>query len=236
MLQGVDFKAINDATERAHWRKYLDNLFARLRQVESLVLYVVSSASPEGYTSAETLPEFDGDGDDDIGDGVGMDDTDQASGGNFVSPRGQLLSVCAWLSIKEVALLLGSIVTNVPMPLYKQEEVTDNLINLYIDYNLLALYMQVFLTEAAVEAAGDQFLKILMQARHRGAMEKAYMGFQASISLQLPHRACVVGVVNNLTYLVSRCYARTCLYPVTHPCIPCLLNGSMYALPILCYC
>jgi hypothetical protein len=40
----------------------------------------------------------------------------------YGTPQGQYLAVCAWLSIKEVGLLLGSLVNAVPVPSPQQKE------------------------------------------------------------------------------------------------------------------
>jgi hypothetical protein len=45
----------------------------------------------------------------------------------YGTPQGQYLAVCAWLSIKEVGLLLGSLVNAVPVPSPNQKEVTTPL-------------------------------------------------------------------------------------------------------------
>ncbi len=42
----------------------------------------------------------------------------------YGTPQGQYLAVCAWLSIKEVGLLLGSLVNAVPVPSPNQKEVS----------------------------------------------------------------------------------------------------------------
>ena len=67
MIQDVNFKALKanvDAStdgggskQIADWRLLLDRLLACLRKATNLVLPIVSAISPEGLTSAQTIPE-----------------------------------------------------------------------------------------------------------------------------------------------------------------------------------
>ena len=191
LLQTVPFKNVSDETEITNWRIIFEGLLDRLQQIENVALSLVSAASPEGYTSAETVPEFEGqslDGDDEEGMG----------GASFVGPHGQLLAVCAWLSIKEVALLLGSVIDTIPLPLPNQQN--------------------VLLTEKSVERAGVQYMHILLTSRHRGAIEKSHMGFQVTFNYSK-------NLLGFLTNMHSRCYARTFWPPPTLLCIHYPTNG-----------
>ncbi|KAL6044405.1 hypothetical protein QOT17_023361, partial [Balamuthia mandrillaris] len=142
-------------TDICLWRSILEGLLQRLKRVSELVLEVVSMTSPEGLTSLEDLPEnyFETEG-----ESEGNTTMIGAGSPDFVGPKGQFLSVCSWLSIKEVALLLGSVGSIVPLPTPAQAE--------------------PFIKEEMVGFAGDLFLDILLQCRHRGALEKSYMGLQ----------------------------------------------------------
>ncbi|XP_055395917.1 tRNA (32-2'-O)-methyltransferase regulator THADA isoform X4 [Bubalus kerabau] len=70
----------------------------------------------------------------------------------------QMLLVCCWRSMKEVALLLGSLCQLLPMR--SVPESPDGL-----------------LTVEQVKEIGDYFKQHLLQSRHRGAFELAYTGF-----------------------------------------------------------
>ncbi|KAG3267396.1 THADA, armadillo repeat containing, transcript variant X2 [Ictidomys tridecemlineatus] len=70
----------------------------------------------------------------------------------------QMVLVCCWRSMKEVALLLGTLCQLLPMR--SMPESSDGL-----------------LTEDQVKEIGDYFKQHLLQSRHRGAFELAYTGF-----------------------------------------------------------
>ncbi|XP_023567016.1 thyroid adenoma-associated protein isoform X2 [Octodon degus] len=70
----------------------------------------------------------------------------------------QMVLVCCWRSMKEVALLLGTLCQLLPMQ--STPESSDGL-----------------LTVAQVKEIGDYFKQHLLQSRHRGAFELAYTGF-----------------------------------------------------------
>ncbi|XP_046281080.2 thyroid adenoma-associated protein [Marmota monax] len=70
----------------------------------------------------------------------------------------QMVLVCCWRSMKEVALLLGTLCQLLPMR--SMLESSDRL-----------------LTEDQVKEIGDYFKQHLLQSRHRGAFELAYTGF-----------------------------------------------------------
>ncbi|XP_004839417.1 thyroid adenoma-associated protein isoform X3 [Heterocephalus glaber] len=70
----------------------------------------------------------------------------------------QMVLVCCWRSMKEVALLLGTLCQLLPMQ--PMPESSDGL-----------------LTVEQVKEIGDYFKQHLLQSRHRGAFELAYTGF-----------------------------------------------------------
>ncbi|XP_053445859.1 thyroid adenoma-associated protein isoform X2 [Nycticebus coucang] len=70
----------------------------------------------------------------------------------------QMVLVCCWRSMKEVALLLGTLCQLLPMR--SVPEASDGL-----------------LTVEQVKEIGDYFKQHLLQSRHRGAFELAYTGF-----------------------------------------------------------
>ncbi|XP_035551962.1 tRNA (32-2'-O)-methyltransferase regulator THADA isoform X4 [Canis lupus baileyi] len=70
----------------------------------------------------------------------------------------QMVLVCCWRSMKEVALLLGTLCQLLPM-----QSVPESSNGL--------------LTEEQVKEIGDYFKQHLLQSRHRGAFELAYTGF-----------------------------------------------------------
>lgn len=57
MIQDVNFKTLADKKQIADWRAQLERLLICLRKATNLVLPVVSAISPEGLTSAQSIPE-----------------------------------------------------------------------------------------------------------------------------------------------------------------------------------
>jgi hypothetical protein len=77
----------------------------------------------------------------------------------FIIGEGQAIVVCAWLSLKEVSLLLAAIVKKAALS--SLNEGTK------------------LLTESQIEDIGNKILDTLLQIRHKGAIEKTAMGLQA---------------------------------------------------------
>ncbi|ELR25383.1 SH3 domain containing protein [Acanthamoeba castellanii str. Neff] len=141
MIQDVNFKTLKatnvDAStdgggskQIADWRRLLlGRLLACLtRKATNLVLPITCprASAPEGLTSAQTIPE-----------------------------EYEYLAVCAWLSIKEVGLLLGSLVNAVPVPSPNQKR------------------GRWVMAEKGIKEAGDLCMHIMLSSRHRGALEKS---------------------------------------------------------------
>lgn len=69
----------------------------------------------------------------------------------------QLVLLCAWRSVKEVSLILGSLVNQAPL----EHEDTEHYL----------------LSKQQVTDIGEHFLDLLAKIKHRGAFEQAYVGF-----------------------------------------------------------
>ncbi|KAM4824437.1 tRNA (32-2'-O)-methyltransferase regulator THADA-like [Urocitellus parryii] len=106
-------------------------------RLSAVVSPVIQSSSPEGR-----IPM----------------DTDSGKEGKTCDVTAQMVLVCCWRSMKEVALLLGTLCQLLPMQ--SMPESSDGL-----------------LTEDQVKEIGDYFKQHLLQSRHRGAFELAYTGF-----------------------------------------------------------
>lgn len=57
MIQDINFKELKDKKEIADWQTQLERLLVCLRKATNLVLPVVSAISPEGLTSAQSIPD-----------------------------------------------------------------------------------------------------------------------------------------------------------------------------------
>ncbi|XP_030603636.1 thyroid adenoma-associated protein isoform X2 [Archocentrus centrarchus] len=83
------------------------------------------------------------------------------TGGEGYRVTAQMVLVCCWRSMKEVAMLLGQLCQSLPL------HYTND--NVHTHTGLI--------TEQQVEGVGLYFRQQLLQSRHRGAFELAYVGF-----------------------------------------------------------
>uniref|UniRef100_A0AAY4DDJ9 tRNA (32-2'-O)-methyltransferase regulator THADA n=1 Tax=Denticeps clupeoides TaxID=299321 RepID=A0AAY4DDJ9_9TELE len=82
--------------------------------------------------------------------------TGERRGGERYRVTAQMVLVCCWRSMKEVCMLLGEVCQSFPL-----HSPTKN----------------GLITEEQVEGVGQYFREQLLQSRHRGAFELAYVGF-----------------------------------------------------------
>ncbi|XP_034537474.1 thyroid adenoma-associated protein [Notolabrus celidotus] len=168
------------------WRCMVSELIAVCYRMSDVVSPVVQSSSPEGlipmdtdsetsaglqrilqeiqprdtndfFTSArelDTHPE----------DGHTPTPTHTPSlntGGEGYRVTAQMVLVCCWRSMKEVAMLLGQLCQSLPLHYNNRDADTHT----------------GLITEEQVEGVGLYFRQQLLQSRHRGAFELAYVGF-----------------------------------------------------------
>ncbi|XP_031550253.1 thyroid adenoma-associated protein homolog [Actinia tenebrosa] len=149
------------------WQQLVSSLLDECFHVSDLVSPVVTCSSPEGHLIDEEY--------DDDTDLTSVPEDDPTSSEVF-NNSSQVLLVCCWRTMKEVALILGDIVQNAPI---KAEE-------------------SGLLTPKQVHQIGDFFTTVLLTSKHRGAFELAYTGFVKLCSTlwicedaslrQLPHQ------------------------------------------------
>uniref|UniRef100_A0A3P8YHM8 tRNA (32-2'-O)-methyltransferase regulator THADA n=1 Tax=Esox lucius TaxID=8010 RepID=A0A3P8YHM8_ESOLU len=83
----------------------------------------------------------------------------ECGGGEGYRVTAQMVLVCCWRTMKEVSMLLGEVCQS--LPLQTTHTPPD----------------QALITEEQVEGVGRYFRQQLLQSRHRGAFELAYIGF-----------------------------------------------------------
>ncbi|KAK5853649.1 hypothetical protein PBY51_014784 [Eleginops maclovinus] len=164
------------------WRCVVSELITVCYRMSDVVSPVVQSSSPEGLipmdTDSETsaglqriLQEIQPRDSNDFFNSARELDThtedDQTqithtpplnTGGEGYRVTAQMVLVCCWRSMKEVAMLLGQLCQS--LPLHCAADTHAGLI-----------------TEEQVEGVGLYFRQQLLQSRHRGAFELAYVGF-----------------------------------------------------------
>ncbi|CAL8255312.1 unnamed protein product [Lota lota] len=178
---------LGSLTMTEQWRSVVSELIAVCYRMSDVVSPVVQSSSPEGlipmdtdsdaaaglhhilqeiqprdtndfFTSARELEPQTGDGHDQ------QDKTKETKGvcesGEGYRVTAQMVLVCCWRSMKEVAMLLGELCQSLPLQYNHADEPHAGLV-----------------TEEQVEGVGLYFRRQLLQSRHRGAFELAYVGF-----------------------------------------------------------
>ncbi|EPS68931.1 hypothetical protein M569_05834 [Genlisea aurea] len=86
----------------------------------------------------------------------------------------QILMVSSWLAMKEVSLLLGTIIRKVPLP--GSVEATAEVSNLS---KIDALNSDAMVSVRQLETIGSHFLEVLLKMKHNGAVDKTRAGFTA---------------------------------------------------------
>ncbi|XP_062257166.1 thyroid adenoma-associated protein isoform X1 [Platichthys flesus] len=184
VLQHLNTKSLRQTEQ---WRCLMSELIAVCYRMSDVVSPVVQSSSPEGLipmdTDSETsaglqkiLQEIQPRDTNDFFDSARELDAHQGddhthsqtsrtpslnTGGEGYRVTAQMVLVCCWRSMKEVAMLLGQLCQSLPL-LYTNEEQQTH---------------PGLITEEQVEGVGLYFRQQLLQSRHRGAFELAYVGF-----------------------------------------------------------
>ncbi|KAJ8248320.1 hypothetical protein GJAV_G00240740 [Gymnothorax javanicus] len=162
------------------WRAVVSDLIATSYRMSDVVSPVVQSSSPEGLIPMDADPEASA-GLEKILQEIQPRDTNHfftearelETGGQSghrlecENPGGsgegyrvtaQMVLVCCWRSMKEVSMLLGQLCQDMPLQTGEGQE-------------------SGVITEEQVEGVGRYFREQLLQSRHRGAFELAYVGF-----------------------------------------------------------
>ncbi|KAM6956245.1 thyroid adenoma-associated protein [Aplochiton taeniatus] len=167
-------------SEPAQWRSLVTELISVCYRMSDVVSPVVQSSSPEGLIPMDTVTEttaglqkilqeiqprdtndfFTSARELDTQSGGEEDHTHHSGSGEGYRVTAQMVLVCCWRSMKEVSMLLGQLCQSLPLTHTAQTHTPPGLI-----------------TEQQVEGVGLYFRQQLLQSRHRGAFELAYVGF-----------------------------------------------------------
>nr|XP_015799588.2 thyroid adenoma-associated protein [Nothobranchius furzeri] len=178
VLQHLDTQSLSQ-TER--WRGLVSELIAVCYRMSNVVSPVVQSSSPEGLIPMDTDSETSAslkkilqeiqprdtnefftssrELDTHRGDDPTTHTPSVNTGREDYRVTAQMVLVCCWRSMKEVAMLLAHLCQSLPV-VYADEDARPGLI-----------------TEEQVEGVGLYLRQNLLQSRHRGAFELAYVGF-----------------------------------------------------------
>ncbi|XP_057703664.1 thyroid adenoma-associated protein [Corythoichthys intestinalis] len=184
VLQNLNTECLRHTEE---WRRLVSELIAICYRLSDVVSPVVQSSSPEGlipmdastdtsaglqrvlqeiqprdtndfFTSARELDAHD---EEDQEETQKKTKVSLATGGEGYRVTAQMVLVCCWRSMKEVAMLLGQLCQSLPLH-YSSDGAHTH---------------PGLITEAQVTCIGLYFRQQLLQSRHRGAFELAYVGF-----------------------------------------------------------
>ncbi|KAF7653645.1 hypothetical protein LDENG_00080460 [Lucifuga dentata] len=182
-LQNLNTESLSQTEQ---WRSLVSELITACYRLSDVVSPVVQSSSPEGLipmdTDSETsaglqkiLQEIQPRDTNDFFTSARELDTHQEEdhtqtqtihtpsldrGSEGYRVTAQMVLVCCWRSMKEVAMLLGQLCQSLPLHFTNDTLTHTGLI-----------------TEDQVEGVGLYFRQQLLQSRHRGAFELAYVGF-----------------------------------------------------------
>ncbi|KAL2898457.1 Thyroid adenoma-associated protein-like protein [Bienertia sinuspersici] len=161
-------------------RDALGKLLQLVMRITSLALWVVSS-------DALCLPQ---DMDDIEDDGFLLQTPDEIGTPSLAleheakdltykeeaKPTAQIVMVGCWLAMKEVSLLLGTIIRKIPLPT-ATSSIDEGAADLAMDR--LMPTSDAVLDVNQLEAIGNHFLEVLFKMKHNGAIDKTRAGFTA---------------------------------------------------------
>ncbi|XP_021765907.1 thyroid adenoma-associated protein homolog [Chenopodium quinoa] len=92
-----------------------------------------------------------------------------------VRPAEQIVMVGCWLAMKEVSLLLGTIIRKIPLPV--ATSIGEGSADAAMDHLLPT--SDAVLDVSQLEVIGNHFLEVLLKMKHNGAIDKTRAGFTA---------------------------------------------------------
>ncbi|KAH8421316.1 hypothetical protein KR009_001752, partial [Drosophila setifemur] len=155
---------IEELAKEPLWRKVIGDVVTTCLEVSSVVLPVVSSASPEGHLPATRDQETDQPLTNVLSRRLASEQLQQ------VRTTPQMVLLCAWRSIKEVSLILGELVQRATLQEEQQEEEQK-------EEQEEEEQKEYLISSQQLEQIGELFLLLLAETKHRGAFEQAYVGF-----------------------------------------------------------
>lgn len=182
-FEELDWNSTLVLSNRLGMKCVLEKLLELIMRITSLALWVVSADAwylPDDTTDvideSDIIPEFNS------GMGTLESSSEMIDGSeklvDNVGPSNQVIMVGCWLAMKEVSLLLGTIVRKVPLPTHTVTDShdSDNLIR-SADKNFIAV--DVMLGFNQLQNIGNHFLQVLFKMKHNGAIDKTRAGFTA---------------------------------------------------------
>ncbi|EFH54281.1 hypothetical protein ARALYDRAFT_324042 [Arabidopsis lyrata subsp. lyrata] len=91
----------------------------------------------------------------------------------------QVVMVGCWLAMKEVSLLLGTIIRKIPLPTSSLRPLENGDTASAVPNDLVIGNSESLLDLKQLEKIGDHFLEVLLKMKHNGAIDKTRAGFTA---------------------------------------------------------
>nr|GMC97268.1 thyroid adenoma-associated protein homolog [Ipomoea batatas] len=178
-FEEMDWDSIAVASNISSMKLLLEKILALVMRITSLALWVVSAdawylpdemeeMTAEGACFLESPIEMD------VSASTPDDEMKIAKAEQDDGPMDQIVMVGCWLAMKEVSLLLGTIIRKVPLPTSDVPKscspITDGTDQLSSD---------IVLDLRQLEIIGNHFLEVLLKMKHNGAIDKTRAGFTA---------------------------------------------------------
>eukprot|EP01125_Pyxidicula_operculata_P005603 TRINITY_DN1966_c1_g1_i1.p1 TRINITY_DN1966_c1_g1~~TRINITY_DN1966_c1_g1_i1.p1 ORF type:complete len:2017 (-),score=539.79 TRINITY_DN1966_c1_g1_i1:25-6075(-) len=145
ILSNINFNDKLNLSQHKEWRDVVQRIIATAADVQATMWtythYITYRATVDGGSEEPILDPM-------------------QSSSTRVAGQSQAISICAWMCMKEVSLVLGTLVEQVPLPKKQQTE-------------------EPILSIDQIEKIGNTLLEILLSVLHEGAIEKTFTGLQA---------------------------------------------------------
>ncbi|XP_047312438.1 thyroid adenoma-associated protein homolog [Impatiens glandulifera] len=180
-FEELEWGSISILCNISDMRIALEKLLELIMQITSLALCVVSA-------DAWYLPgDMDDMGEDDVflpnaldemGSSLSAYDcgVQNSKSGLYTGPIEQIVMVGCWLAMKEVSLLLGTIIRKIPLPTL---DGSNNQGPVSVDDDDSLVSSDSVLNLKQLETIGNHFLEVLLKMKHNGAIDKTRAGFTA---------------------------------------------------------
>ncbi|KAK5802285.1 hypothetical protein PVK06_029870 [Gossypium arboreum] len=166
-------------------RHSLEKLLELVVRITSMALWVVSADAwylPEDIDDMVDADAFLLDGPDEMDAALpSIKQEDKCTKSiQDARPSDQVVMVGCWLAMKELSLLLGTIIRKIPLPSYSCSGSMESGHPSYdsIDASVTAI-SEGMLDLKQLEKIGNHFLEVLLKMKHNGAIDKTRAGFTA---------------------------------------------------------
>ncbi|KAG4181992.1 hypothetical protein ERO13_A09G017100v2 [Gossypium hirsutum] len=166
-------------------RHALEKLLELVVRITSMALWVVSADAwylPEDIDDMVDADAFLLDGPDEMDAALpSIKQEDKCTKSiQDARPSDQVVMVGCWLAMKELSLLLGTIIRKIPLPSYSCSGSMESGHPSYdsIDASVTAI-SEGMLDLKQLEKIGNHFLEVLLKMKHNGAIDKTRAGFTA---------------------------------------------------------